>query len=98
MHTAHHTIHLQLAKRALYRLPDEAEQVTVRTGTVWVTQGNDPRDIILEPGQSFLPDGHRQVVLYALAPSGFTVRTAANVHTPLRPARRDHAARDLVLE
>ncbi len=98
MYTAAHTQELELAKRGLYRLPDEAEQVTVRSGTVWVTQGNDPRDIILEPGQSFIPDGHGQVVLYALAPASITVRTAAGTRTPLRPPRRDPATRDLVLE
>lgn len=97
MYNTSQTLDLELAKRSLYRLPDEAEQVTVHSGTVWVTQGNDPRDIILEPGQSFMPDGHGQVVLYALAPAGFTVRTASK-YTPARVAHSERDARDLVLE
>ena len=75
MPTTTHSMNLELAKRKLYRLPMDASEVTVRAGTVWITQGEDPRDFILEQGESFRPDGHRDVVLYALAPSSFSVLT-----------------------
>ena len=91
-------VHLELAKRSLYRLPDDAQELTVRTGTLWITQDNDLCDIVLEPGQSFTPDGHRGVLLYALAPSAFTLRSATSHPTPARPAQPRRSARALVLE
>lgn len=98
MHIASSTIALELAKRSLYRLPDEARQVTVRSGTVWVTQGDDPRDIILEPGQSYVSDGHSHVVLYALNPASFTVHSGSRKHAPAWRPLQGRAKRGLVLE
>ena len=98
MDTTTQLVDLELAKRTLFRLPDDAQQVTVRAGTLWITQGNDPRDIILEAGQSFTPDGHRKVVLYALAPAAFTMRSVARRHAPARRPQRVHAAPGLLLE
>ena len=97
MNTTTRLIDLELAKRGLYRLPDETQQVTVRAGTLWITQDNDPRDIILEPGQSFTPDAHRQVILYALAAAAVTVHTSARTPTPAHKPHRS-TARELVLE
>ena len=96
MNTSTHTIDLELAKRKLYRLPGDAQEVTVRAGTVWVTLDNDPRDIILEPGESFRPDGRPNVFLYALDPARLSVRTAGAEHTPSWRAHPLRGARDLV--
>ncbi len=98
MYIATNTIDLDLAKRKLYRLPDDADRVTVRAGTLWVTQRDDPRDIILEPGQSFTPDGHSKVVLYALDPASFTVQTTARGQAVARSTRQGSSAGRLVLE
>lgn len=52
-------------------------RVTSVTGTVWVTQANDPRDIILPSGGSFAFDRPGLAVVYALAgPASFTVEAA----------------------
>ena len=41
-------------------------QITAISGAVWVTQANDPRDIILTRGQSFILDQQGRTVVYAL--------------------------------
>jgi hypothetical protein len=41
-------------------------QITAVSGTVWVTQANDPRDIILTRGQSFILDRQGLALAYAL--------------------------------
>jgi hypothetical protein len=41
-------------------------QVTAVSGTVWLTQANDPRDIILTRGQSFILDREGRAIVYAL--------------------------------
>ena len=99
MNTVTRLVELELAKRGLYRLPDATQQVTVRAGTVWITQDNDTRDFILEAGQSFVPDGqHQAVLLYALNPARFTISTAASPREPAWRAPCGLATRDLVLE
>ncbi len=71
MQTAAQPLDLILAKRALYQLAPAAQQITCRTGTLWITQDNDPRDIILAAGESFITDGRHQVIAYALDPATF---------------------------
>jgi Protein of unknown function (DUF2917) len=47
-----HTIDLQRGK--IVRLPEgRGTTVTARTGAVWITEQNSPRDVVLTPGQSF---------------------------------------------
>jgi len=40
--------------------------VHCQAGTIWVTQENDRRDIVLAPGQSFALDRRGRALLYAL--------------------------------
>ncbi len=98
MNTSSKLVDLELAKRALSRPPDTAQQVACRAGTLWITQDNDPRDIILEPGESFTVDGHRPVILYALQAATLTMRTASAGAAPARQAHRRPAAPGLALE
>ena len=35
-------------------------------GTLWVTIDNDPRDIVLDPGESFVVDSHQPLFVMAL--------------------------------
>lgn len=62
-----------LAERTLITLPPETEEVTCHSGTLWVTQDNDKRDLILEAGDCFSPQHGRRVILYALRASVFTI-------------------------
>lgn len=58
---------IPLAVHGLARLPDAAStRIVCETGTVWLTIDNDPRDIVLAPGQSFLVDRRAGVLVYAL--------------------------------
>jgi len=40
--------------------------IAVVEGQVWLTQPNDLRDHVLQPGESFAFDGHGRVVIQAL--------------------------------
>jgi Protein of unknown function (DUF2917) len=35
-------------------------------GTLWITMDNDPRDIVLDPGEAFVVDSDRPLVVLAL--------------------------------
>ena len=98
MSTATTLLELALAKRALYRLPEHAQRITCRTGSLWITQDNDLRDTILAPGESFTVGGRRKVIAYALEPATFTVCIERTAAAAARPLFRSPAARGLVLE
>lgn len=89
---------LVLAKRAIHRLPATAHQVVCNTGTLWITQDGDARDIVLNPGDTFESDGQRQAIAYALDPSSMTLRTACPTTASQRRPQRSAAARGLVME
>lgn len=58
---------IPLAAHGLARLPDASStRIVCETGTVWITIDNDPRDIVLASGQSFLVDRRAGVLVYAL--------------------------------
>lgn len=54
-------------------------QVTVLSGTVWVTQARDARDIILARGQSFILDRSGRAVVYAFKDAAILVGPAGHV-------------------
>jgi len=54
-------------------------QVTAVAGTVWVTQANDPRDIVLARGHSFILDRKGLAVVYALRDAAILVGPAGHV-------------------
>lgn len=61
---------LSLAARALFEIPDVASvRLTCSQGALWITLDNDPRDIVLEPGESFFSTGHRRALVFAFEPS-----------------------------
>ena len=61
---------LRLERQAIYSVTDAADiQLACREGTVWVTLDNDPKDYVLEAGDSFITPEHRRAVLYAIAPA-----------------------------
>ena len=54
-------------------------QVTAISGTVWLTQAKDPRDIILTRGQSFILDRKGRTVVYALKDAAIVVGPAGHI-------------------
>jgi hypothetical protein len=82
---------IPLAPRALLDIPDiSGTQVTCRRGSLWITLDNDPRDIVLEAGESFFSTEHRRALLYALQPSVVHMRfvAAADTAPGIAAARR----------
>ena len=81
--------HLSLAKRTIFTLPDAAGVgIACRSGTVWITLDNDPRDVVLEAGERFEGNQHRRMLVSALEHSCITVSgsrpAALPVHAPER--------------
>jgi hypothetical protein len=81
---------LRLERKALYSLPDASGlAVTCDEGVVWLTVDGDPRDFVVEPGQTFETQDHGRVLIYAFAPSRISIADAA----PAPAAARRHATR-----
>ena len=86
---------VRLPARAIRRIEDGAGlEVTVLDGTVWITQAEDLRDIILGEGQSFVLDRNGRAVIYAIKDAAFVVAPAGHVAVadPAAPAAWDAAA------
>ena len=67
-----------LAARALVDIPDiSGTQVICRRGSLWITLDNDPRDIVLEAGESFFSTEHRRALVYAFQASVVAMRAVA---------------------
>lgn len=63
-----------LPARQLFELPDASvADVRCTAGCLWLTLDNDPRDVILEPGDSFAAGEAKRALLYALEPSAFVL-------------------------
>jgi len=64
-----------LAPRGLLEIPDAAGvRFSCDEGCLWITLDNDPRDIVLEPGQCFAGTQHRRALIYALQASTLGLR------------------------
>jgi hypothetical protein len=83
------TADVRLAARTIHHLPDTAGlQLRCEEGTLWLTLDHDPRDIILEPGETFVADGHRRGIVYALRDARLLVRRVPAAAEQPRPAPR----------
>jgi hypothetical protein len=61
---------LQLARRDSIRLvPRKPVRVDCADGTLWITADHDPRDIVLEAGESWTGGCGSTVLIHALKPS-----------------------------
>ena len=70
MRTDNNPTALFLKHRAMFSLPDPAGvEIGCHDGVLWITQDNDPRDIVLQAGESFTPQVHQRVLIYAIKPS-----------------------------
>jgi hypothetical protein len=65
---------VSLEHRALFDIADAAgATVRCERGSLWITLDNDPRDIVLKPGEEFSTDEHRHALVYALSPATLTL-------------------------
>ena len=69
---------LRLARDGLLGIDDgRGLRVRVAAGSVWLTQRDDPRDVVLREGESFLIDRAGRTVVQALAPAELRLDAAA---------------------
>jgi hypothetical protein len=58
---------VELPRRAMLKLPDAAAvQIECRSGSLWITLDHDPRDFVVEAGESFSTQAHTPALVYAL--------------------------------
>ena len=63
---------VSLPARQLFAIADASTaRITCTGGCLWLTLDDDPRDVILEPGDSFATGEHRRALLYAMQGSSF---------------------------
>ena len=92
MTTAAHHFELHLEPRTMFDVADAAGvQILCREGSLWVTLDGDPRDIVLDAGESFTPDEHRRALIYALAPSSLSLAMERQI-IPMRRSWRNRAS------
>ena len=89
---------LAIAKRSVHVLPPETDLVSCRSGSIWITQDGDQEDIILQPGERFVPQIKRRSRLYGLEASVATLRQQVPTAVPHTIIQRSPAARGLILE
>ena len=65
---------LSLPRSSILKLDDSGGvRIACRDGAVWITVDDDPRDFVLEPGESFLGEARRPALVYALEASSIGV-------------------------
>jgi len=83
---------LTLAHQAMFSVSDAAGvQILCHEGSLWVTLDDDPRDIMVDAGGSFLTTEHRRALIYAMEPSSLSLVMAPAV-AAARPAGRTQTA------
>ena len=71
---------INLRARSVHRIDGgKGLQITSVAGTVWVTQANDPRDIVLGRGRSFILDRKGVAVVYALSDASVVIGPAGHI-------------------
>ena len=81
---------ITLAARSAHRIESgKGLSVTCFKGPVWITQHNDPGDVVLEAGQSFVLNRAGLAVVFALADAAILVGAAGDV-VPVFAVDRAH--------
>lgn len=57
---------------------DSRVSVRCTRGRIWITQDGDPRDVVLEPGDSYTADRADRMLLHALRPSALEMQVGWN--------------------
>src|SRR3954470_23207101 len=69
---------ISLPARQLFEVADASTaRITCTSGCLWLTLDDDPRDVILEPGDSFAGREPRRALLYAFEGSAFLLAPQA---------------------
>ena len=77
-HPSHHQVSFDLPKAGMLRLDDMSGiELRCLSGTLWLTLDNDPKDVVLEAGDSFVTTSSRPAIVYALAPASAKLLHAA---------------------
>jgi hypothetical protein len=80
MKPAHHINPVRLPAHSVHCVEDgNGLEITALSGTVWITQACDRRDVILTPGQCFILDRHGRAVVYALKDAAIVVGLAGHI-------------------
>ena len=76
---------LELPRHAIFTVADIAGVgIECQSGCVWLTLDDDPRDLVLEPGERFVGDIHRRVLVSAFEASSIAVSHALPAAMPER--------------
>jgi hypothetical protein len=79
---------VRLPARSVRCLEDgKGLEITAISGTVWITQACDRRDVILTRGQSFILDCQGRTVVYALEDAAIVVGLATHIEAVALPSR-----------
>jgi hypothetical protein len=66
-----------LPARQLFEVTDAAGvRILCTAGSLWLTLDHDPRDVVLQAGDSFEVEAPRRLLLYAFEPSTFALASA----------------------
>jgi hypothetical protein len=75
--TSPQALGIALPARAMFEIPDVAGlKIRCLAGCLWLTLDNDPRDLVLEPGDSYSGTVHRRALVYALKDAKLAVASA----------------------
>ncbi|HYP84135.1 DUF2917 domain-containing protein [Variovorax sp.] len=79
---------LELPRHAVFTVQDVAGVgIACHAGSVWLTLDDDPRDLVLEPGERFEGDIHRRVLVSAFEDSHIEVSHALPAALPVPQQR-----------
>ena len=87
------TFKIELPRHAIFTVADIAGvDIECQSGCVWLTLDDDTRDLVLEPGERFVGDIHRRVLVSAFEPSSIRVSHALPAAMPLPATPRGASA------